>query len=269
MNQLNQEGYQPQVNKDNWFARAKAKGKSKGTRSRQRGRESSKSSASSLKRKLPSIGDQPIFVLGIDQAPTWTGFCGLYLDPKSEKGIEVIPAHGDYIDKICLIQVVTKGKNEPWPDCNKSVAEYREKIDLMKKLFIFQLQQMGYITEEKEPLFFAIIESIHIQQYNVLKSMLKFQTILALEIQDLCGYNCGIYEYTAAEAKSAVGAGRSKDSVTDRVNMIFGLDLPTKSTARTKTEYEHFSHISDALALAKAFMNDVLRYDINLFEGVE
>jgi len=246
----------------NWFAKAKGKRSPRRVRAK-------KSVVSSLKRVLPVVGDKSIFVLGIDQAPTWTGFCGLYFDPHSHRGIEVIPAHGDEIDKICLIKVITKGKNKSWPECSSSIVEYEEKIDVMKKLFILQLRQREYITEEKEPLFFAVIESVYFQEYNVLKAMLKFQTVLALAIRTICGYNCSIYEYTAAEAKSAVGAGRGKDLVTDRVNLLFGLDLPTKSNARTKIEYEQYSHISDAIALAKAFMDDALRCETNLFEGVE
>lgn len=228
-----------------------------------------KSDKSKRKRKLPEIDGNPFLVIGIDQAVVNIGFGILYCDLKNNI-IEPMAVAGSYRERsdilTNLIIINSKHRMGVWPEFQEARKELIDKITIMKMLILKRLFELKY--NEKIKKVFVVIESIHYGKYeNIVKELVRSQTIVAEQMLQFFDWPTEIYEYTPAEAKSAVSVGVKKDAVTDSVNHIFETDMPTYKDFMDKivneTQYKKFTHISDAIALAYALLKDLMAHTIS------
>lgn len=240
--------------------------------------------AKKKKRKFPDTKGKPILIIGVDQSVVNTGFASLYYDPSSEESIKLISVIGDPKDNSDLITNLIKvnhpSRSANMPDYLDAYDDYVEKINLMKLLLYKRLIELDIADQEglNVPITFVAIESVFFGKATVIKNLIRHQTVTAINMRyfptAMPDYQTHIYEYTAAEAKDSLGdIGSKKDNVTESVNNVFGTNMPTyaeyKSGSIKKSEYELFTHISDAIALAYALLQDFMASQIeipNLFE---
>lgn len=239
------------------------------------------------KRKFPDNNGRPIIVIGIDQSVINTGFACLYYDPSSENYIKFISIFGDYKNNSDIVTNIIKVNHEHrsacMPEYFQAYDDYVNKLNIMKKILFMRLRDMGFIKciDDQDydiPEVFVIIESVFFGKVNVIKNLIRHQTVTGINMRffpnEVDGVKTNIYEYSAAKAKQSLGnVGVKKDNVTEEINRIFGTNMPTysdlKAGSAKQSEYELFSHISDATALAYAFIQDFILSQTtmsNLFE---
>ena len=221
-------------------------------------------------RLFPNNITKKILIIGIDQAIVNTGFGILYFDFDTNC-LDVLSLFGnpkvnsDLINNLIIVNDSNRTKS--WPEYESAYIELITKLDIIKYLIKVLLLEKKLNKEELT--IFVVVEDVYYGKYkNVFKGLIKQQTIVIERFRELWDIKTNIYEYSSSEAKSAISVGRTKDAVSESINKLFDLYLPTvQSVVKkefTEQQYKYFTHISDGIALAYALYKDLLKSTNNV-----